>query len=139
LLSKRALQFVVAIGGFVPVGAGLAGIVMGPDMIMGTQAISIPLDSHFRYLSGLLLGIGFAYWAMIPDIESKGRPFHLLTAIVFIGGLARLMSLFTVGIPDHAMLFGLGMELIVTPLIAFWQYRVEKRAFGAITKPSDKI
>ncbi len=130
LLSKRVLQCVVAIGGFVPVGAGLAGIIMGPGIVPGMETIPVPLDSHFRYLSGLLLGIGLAYWTMIPAIEMRGNVFRLLTAIVFIGGLARLWSLVTVGVPDGPMLFGLGMELVITPMIALWQYAVERQMSG---------
>jgi len=45
----RALQIAVAIGGLVPVSAGLAGIVLGPDL-SGATAASLELDSHFRYL-----------------------------------------------------------------------------------------
>lgn len=127
-LSKTALQIFVAIGGIVPVAAGLAGIVLGPGMVPGTDILPVPLDSHFRYLSGLLLGIGLAYWSTIPAIEFRGGRFRLLTAIVFIGGLSRLWSLLAVGVPDRPMLFGLGMELVVTPLAALWQCAVERQA-----------
>jgi Domain of unknown function (DUF4345) len=49
---------------------------------------------------------------------------------VFLGGLGRLYALFAVGVPDRAMLFGLTMELIVTPLLALWQTAVARRASG---------
>ncbi len=123
LNNKKLLQIAVAIGGLVPVGAGLSGVVLGPMMVGGA---SVPLDSHFRYLSGLLLGIGFGFWSTIPHIEKHRARFLLLTAIVFIGGLGRLYSLIAIGTPDHAMLFGLVMELAVTPLLALWQYRISR-------------
>ena len=121
----RALQICVALGGCVPVAAGLAGIWLGPRLA-GDVSASVPLDSHFAYLSGLLLGIGLAFWTTIPAIAQRGARFRLLTAIVFIGGLGRLTSLLMVGTPDAPMLFGLAMELAVTPALALWQWRVAR-------------
>jgi hypothetical protein len=114
----------------VPVVAGLAGVLLGPGMVHEPGAASVAMDSHFRYLSGLLLGIGLGFWSTIPAIEAKTARFRLLTAIVFLGGLGRLYALFAVGVPDRAMLFGLTMELIVTPLLALWQTAVARRASG---------
>jgi hypothetical protein len=117
---KRALQIAVAAGGVVPVAAGLAGIVLGPSLA-GDSGASTDLDSHFRYLSGLLLGIGLAFWSTIPGIEAKGALFRLLTAIVFAGGLGRLYGVLIHGWPGNPMIFGLGMELVITPLLCLWQ------------------
>jgi hypothetical protein len=119
---KRALQIAVAIGGIVPVSAGLAGVILGP--LAGGSGASTDLDSHFRYLSGLLLAIGLAFWGTIPGIERNGAVFRLLTAIVFAGGLARLYGVLVHGWPGSAMIFGLAMELVITPLLCLWQARV---------------
>ncbi|MGQ4275234.1 DUF4345 domain-containing protein [Terrihabitans sp. B22-R8] len=124
-LERRLLQAAVAVGGIVPVGAGLAGILLGAGMVPDGTAAGFSLDSHVRYLSGLLLGIGLAFWAAIPRIEQHERRFRLLTLIVFIGGLARLFGL-AKGIPSGPMLFGLGMELVTTPLICLWQSRIAR-------------
>ena|SRR5208282_1751648 len=123
---KRALQIAVAIGGMVPVSAGLAGVILGPSMA-GDVTASADLDSHFRYLSGLLFGIGLAFWCTIPGIERKGAIFLLLTAIVFISGLARLYGVFSHGLPGNPMIFGLVMELVITPALCFWQSRLAAR------------
>jgi hypothetical protein len=123
---KRALQIAVAAGGLVPVSAGLAGIVLGASMAGETHATA-DLDSHFRYLSGLLLAIGLAFWSTIPGIEGRGGAFRLLTAIVFVGGLARLYGVFLQGLPGYPMIFGLAMELVVTPLLCLWQARLAAR------------
>jgi len=122
---KRALQIAIAVFGCVPVFAGLAGVILGPVMA-GDTLTGINQDSHFRYLSGLLLGIGLIYWSLIPRIETHGRLFRALTLIVVIGGLARLGGVLTIGVPSPSMLFGLGMELVVTPLLCLWQSRIAK-------------
>ena len=124
--EKLLLQIAVAVGSLVPICAGAAGIIFGPAMV---EAGAVPLaaDSHYRYLSGLLLGIGIAFASTIPAIEHRSARFRLLTAIVVIGGLGRLVSLLLRGYPDRPMLFALAMELVVTPALAFWQARVARR------------
>jgi hypothetical protein len=129
-LSRRALQIAIAIAGVVPVGAGLGGVVLGPRFAgLGAGAPASPsLDSHFRYLSGLLLGIGLVFWWSIPSIERRGALVRALTLVVAAGGLARLYSLARVGPPAMSMRLALLMELVITPLICLWQWRVERAA-----------
>ena len=121
--ERRAFQFVVAVACLVPLCAGAAGIALGPAMV-DAGAVPAGADSHFRYLSGLLLGIGIGFASTIPNIEARTGRFRLLTAIVVIGGLGRLWSLAARGIPIKSMLAALVMELGVTPLLALWQARV---------------
>ena len=114
-LERRLLQIAVALAGIVPVTAGAWGA-------LGAWKP----DSHALYLSGLLLGIGLTFWASMPAIERRGAVVRALATIVVIGGLARL-----VGAIEHGPTLGSGlplaMELVVTPLIALWRERIERR------------
>lgn len=123
LSQIRKLQIAVAIGGVIPVAAGLAGMLDGIRMVDDVAA-SASLDSHYRYLSGLLFGIGVSFWALIPNIEKRATLFRLLTILVFTGGLGRLTGLWIGAVPSLPMLAGLAMELIVTPLLCLWQARI---------------
>ena len=129
-VERLMLQIVIAAGGFVPVGGGLAGAMLGASML-GDGHGGPPLDSHVRYLSGLLLGIGLAFWEAIPQIEQRTGRVRLLTAIIVLGGLMRLIGLLVVARPGLPMMLALGMELVVTPLICLWQTRVARR-FGTL-------
>lgn len=124
--ERRALQVAVAIGCLVPISAGLAGIILGPGLLGGAGGIDA--DSHFRYLSGLLLGIGLAYGASVRGIERHRGLFLFLTLIVVAGGLGRLVSVVAIGVPSVLMSAALVMELLVTPALALWQFRVAHRA-----------
>jgi hypothetical protein len=124
--TRRALQIAVAIASLVPISAGLAGIVLGPVML--NVAAGADLDSHFRYLSGLLLGVGLGYASTIPRIETHEARFRLLTGIVILGGLGRLFSLLAIGMPSQVMAAALVMELLVTPALAMWQHAVAAQA-----------
>ena len=124
--ERLALQIVVAIGSLIPIGAGAAGIVLGPAMV-DAATVPVAADSHYRYLSGLLLGIGVAFATTIPGIERRTTRFRVLTGIVVAGGLGRLVSLLLRGPPDRQMLAALVMELVVTPALALWQTRIARR------------
>jgi hypothetical protein len=124
--GKRTLQQVVAVSAAVPVLAGLFGVLFGHG-ITGDQNPSVSADSHFRFLSGLLLGIGLCFWSTIPSIEEKTTFFRFLTLIIVLGGLARLLGLYITGIPSLFMLLALFMELVVTPALCLWQTRVANR------------
>jgi hypothetical protein len=125
-MEKRLLQLAVAIAGLVPVGAGLAGALLGPAM--QGQVGDAALDSHYRYLSGLLLGIGLLFWSTIPRIERQGQRFGLLTAIVVVGGASRALGTLIIGPPGVIMSLALVMELVVTPGLYLWRQRVGRLA-----------
>ena len=131
-VERRSLAVAVAVFGLVPVSAGCLGVLQGIGMTGALGVVTLPgLDSHIRYLSGLLLGIGIAFWSTVGSIATAGPRFRLLTAIVVTGGLGRLLGVLEHGFPPNAMLFGLGMELVVTPLLCFWQWRVARSSLSA--------
>jgi hypothetical protein len=120
---KRALQVAIAIAGLVPVTAGLAGA-FNPTLLElsgSPQALS-----HAAYLSGLLLGLGLAFWATIPQIEERSGRFALLATIVMLGGLARLFTAVRLGIWSPSVVWPLVMELGVTPVLWLWQRRIAR-------------
>lgn len=123
--ERRLLQMAVALACLVPLGAGTAGVVAGPGMIAGKLAGELPdLESHYRYLSGLLLGLGIGFAVSIPTIERRSELFAVLSAIVVVGGFARLYALLVHGMPTIPHVLALGMELIVVPLLFAWQRRI---------------
>ena len=127
--SRAALQAAIALAGLVPVSAGVGGMLIGPRLA-GPTTGDPSLDSHFRYLSGLLLGVGLMFWAVIPTIERQGLLVRALTLAVVLGGIGRLVGLAQAGTPDLPMRLAFVMELGVTPLICLWQYRLERGMQG---------
>lgn len=127
-IERRALQSAVAIASLVPILAGGAGMLLGPRILEARTLIMGDLDSHFRYLSGLLLAIGIGYATTVLHIEARGERFRVLTGCVFVGGIGRLFSLVLFGLPSRSMLGALIMELLVAPGLALWQLRMESLA-----------
>ncbi|HLL58959.1 MAG TPA: DUF4345 domain-containing protein [Allosphingosinicella sp.] len=126
--ERRLLQVSVALACMVPLSMGFLSVLRSAPILRGvTPPLPIDLDSHYRYLSGLLLGIGLTFLASIPRIETRTTVFRTLGFVILIGGLARLLSLVQEGVPGRGHQFGLVMELVVVPLIVVWQARVARR------------
>jgi hypothetical protein len=121
--ERKLLQQAVGLFSIVPVAAGLFGVLFGPEGLLGDR-VGVSADSHFRYLSGLLLALGLGFWSTLPGIEEKTGRFRILTVLVVIGGIGRLLGLGLTGIPSLFMLGGLVIELFVTPLLCLWQTRI---------------
>ena len=116
--EKRALQTCVALAGLVAVSAGAWGVLCG----LGARGDG--LASHERYLSGLLLAIGLAFWTTVSNIDGKTGRFRLLTALVVVGGISRLLGVALGDTLSWSSGGALAMELLVAPLLCLWQSRV---------------
>lgn len=126
--ERRLLQAATALACLVPLSMGLTSVIGSASVLKGVAPpLPVDLDSHFRYLSGLLLGLGIVFLAAIPRIEKMRQLFRGLGIIVVAGGLARLLSLVEAGVPSFGHQFGLAMELVVVPLIVLWQGRIARR------------
>ena len=122
MVGKRAAQASFAVAGIVPVVAGLWGVFHPMAGSVGSQM------NHGRYLSGLLLAIGLAFWAAIPDIERQTARIRVLTATVLIGGGCRLLGVMLGDALSPSVAGALAMELAVTPLLCLWQSRLRARS-----------
>jgi uncharacterized BrkB/YihY/UPF0761 family membrane protein len=126
--ERRLLQVAVGIGCLVPLLAGGTGMLWGAGIVRGVpNPPPADLDSHMRYLSGLLFGIGIGFLTCIPRIEEKGHRFRLLGAIVLAGGAGRALSLLGLGLPGLEHRLALGMELGTVPILMLWQWRLARR------------
>ena len=132
--ERRLLQAAVALCALIPILAGLAGVLCGLRAFDRHAGWSLTGDSHVRYLSGLILAIGLGFWSTVPGIEAQGPRFRLLTALVLVGGMARLYALLRFGPPAGGMLGGLVMELMVTPVLAIWRETLERRTRKATAR-----
>ena len=124
--ERLALQWTVALASMVPIGAGAGGALEGAAFF-GLEGSS-SADSHVRYLSGLLMGVGLAFLASTYRIERRTERFQILGAIVVLGGMVRLLVALCSEPPGAVIMFSLVMELGVTPIICAWQARVTENS-----------
>ncbi len=137
--ETRLLQAVVAVACLLPLIVGGQGIVYGPAPFGHLADVPRDLDSHFRYISGIFFATGLGFLSCIPDITRKGPRFRLLGGFIFVGGLARLVSLLAVGVPSRGHVLGLGMETIVVPLLMLWQWNLAQRTTVPVLRSDTMI
>jgi hypothetical protein len=84
----------------------------------------VVLDSNIRLYVGAWLGGGLTLYWLIPTLERQTVLFRALWAMIFIGGIGRLMSMALLGWPPARTVAFTAFEIIGAPLFVSWQSRV---------------
>jgi hypothetical protein len=130
--SKRILQIILAILGIVPLVTGIWGM-LPPGVndktfdivISASNAGHTMLDSTFRFYSGIWFGLGFFMIYIIPSIEKHQFSLRIISIMIFLGGIGRLLSIFTLAAPPFIFITFTVLELLF-PLLLLLQNRVVK-------------
>jgi Domain of unknown function (DUF4345) len=127
-MSKLALPVVMGLLAIIPVATGLLGLLGVEDPLY--VAVGVPrivlLDTNLRFYSGVWLGMGLALLWLIPTIERQTVLFRVLWAMIFIGGIGRLLSMMLLAPPPVAFVAFTALEIVGAPLFILWQSRVSK-------------
>ncbi len=128
--NKRALQIVSALMGTVPVITGLVQMMGIHDPLYAS--LNLPadatLDSNMRFLAGVWLGLGLASWWLVPRISEQTVLFRVLWLMIFLGGIGRLVSMASVGLPPTPFIAFTALEILGAPLFVYWQHRVAQNS-----------
>jgi NAD(P)-dependent dehydrogenase (short-subunit alcohol dehydrogenase family) len=128
--GRRGLQVVYVVLGAIPFLSGLAGMLFGPRVLPGDESsLDATADSHYRFISAVWFATAPAVWSAVPRIEHRTGFFRRLTAVVFIGGLARVVSWRTTGRPHPIFIAAIALELFGLPVLKVWQSRVSRLAY----------
>ncbi|WP_433273402.1 DUF4345 domain-containing protein [Actinosynnema sp. CS-041913] len=120
----KALRVVLVLLGLFVVGTGLMDVVVGPSALPGSPTASPTLDSHYRFFATMWLALGVVLLALVPRVETSTTALRGVCAAVFAGGLARIVSLIAVGPPHGLLVFFIGVELVLPPVLVWWQRTV---------------
>lgn len=121
-MNEIAWAWAVRAAAIVPLLAGGAGAFLGMGFLH--PDVSPALDSHGRYLSGLLLGVGLASLWCAQAPRRRAEDFYVIAAMVVLGGCFRALGWVLVGAPPVAHQLALVMELGVVPGLALWLARL---------------
>lgn len=126
-VERRLLQAGVALACDVPICGGMLGIIGGAGMI--GHGGDVTLDSHVRYLSGLLFGLGLCFFVHPSGNRKSNRAVHgtechrrgrRVVAGLWSGGRWLARGLDGVCAGDGG----------VVPLLFLWQRRIAHRSGG---------
>jgi hypothetical protein len=124
-VGMKAFQAVLVVLGLFVAGTGLLEVVLGPTVLLpGSPRPEPTLDSNYRFFSAMWLAIGMAMLSVVPRVREATAVLRFVSAAVFVGGLARIVSWLAVGQPHAMMLVLLAIELTVPPVLVLWQRRL---------------
>lgn len=123
---KLGLQIVLGLFSLIPLAFVVMGVMNGAAGLDPDGNPAAALDNQFRYLSGMYVIVTLLIWSIIPDIERQFRTAAIICAALFVGGVARFISLSTVGPGLPEQLTGMYIEL-GAPLLLIWQQVVARK------------
>ena len=127
--GHRQLQIVAATLAAIPFLTGLAGMIAGPSTLPGDNSRLEPsADSEYRFASTFWFAAAPVIWSTVPHIDKQGPRLRAVCGVVFLGGLARLVSWRRTGRPHPLFVGAIALELIGMPLLVAWQAKVDRRS-----------
>jgi hypothetical protein len=123
---RKALQVLLALFGVVDIAIALAHIFVGPASSPGSIPVNATMDSEDRFYAVLFAAYGAAILWCVRDIERKSAVVYFLMATFFVGGLARLISIAAVGLPNTFFIALTIVELVLPLLLAWMMKRVKE-------------
>jgi hypothetical protein len=121
---RKTLQVILSVGGAAAIFISLLHIVFGPESIPGSVPVNATMDSEDRFYATLFTAYGAALLWCVRDVERKGLYVKLLALVFFVGGLARIVSMLAVGLPNTFFIAMTILELVIPIVIVFLNSRV---------------
>lgn len=120
LADWKVFRVVVAVIGLVLLGIGLYEVITGTKGVPGfTGTSDASLESSYRFLAGVFLGAGLAFIAIAIKFQ-WAQVLFFVSGMVFLGGLARVLSWALSGTPTPIAIFQMIAELVFPPVIVVW-------------------
>ena len=108
----------------IPVAAGLASVIFGSEIVRDGGASNPNVESELRYYAVFYVGFGLYLWSLAPEIARRGRELRWAAAVLFCGGLARVVGVLVDGWPEADYVVLMGVELVLPPVLVLWQRRI---------------
>ncbi len=123
---RISLQILLGAFGVVAIFIASLHVVFGPACIPGAVPVNATMDSEDRFYATLFLAYGAALLWCVKGVERKGVYVRLLALTFFVGGLARIVSIFTVGLPNAFFITMTVLELALPVVILFMNAHVSE-------------
>ncbi|MGH2522433.1 MAG: DUF4345 domain-containing protein [Anaerolineales bacterium] len=125
-MNRKALQAYFIILGLVPVITGILGLMGVDDPLYASLGLprNALLDGNMRFYSDVWFVLGLTVLWTVRSLENHFGLYRVLWAMIFVGGLGRLLSIFLVGAPPLPFIGFTVLEILGAPLFLYWRHRV---------------
>jgi hypothetical protein len=118
--DQQTLRALVRLLAAVPTVTGTASLVRGTSIIRGTDGVSPSVDSEHRFLAAWWTALGPLLWRISRDVEQERPMLDAVSATIFVGGMARLLSMRHLGRPHPLYQVLTGIELALPAVLWTW-------------------
>jgi uncharacterized protein DUF4345 len=120
--------------GAIAIVISMIHVVFGPASIPGAVPVNATMDSEDRFYAVLFLAFGATLIWCIKNVERKANVVYFLMLTFFVGGVARLISIAAVGLPNNFFITMTVLELLLPFVYAYLQHRVSAAQPGVPSK-----
>jgi hypothetical protein len=121
---KKSLQIFLSLFGVTAIFIALLHIVLGPSAIPGSVPVNATMDSEDRFYATLFAAYGVVLIWCVRNIETKAHVVYFLALTFFVGGLARLISMLAVGLPNDFFVAMTILELLIPIYMTYAQWKI---------------
>lgn len=127
--SLRAFQVLLVFLALFVVAVGTMDILFGTAPLPGDTSVSPDVDSNYRFFAAIFLAVGvLLLWVALRPLErDRSLALWWASGAVFLGGLARILSLLVAGAPTPLFYALLTLELVAPPVLVLWHRALTKR------------
>ena len=124
---KRTLQIILIVLALIPLGFGAMNLFVGAERFLPVENVTAAIDSQLRFQSAWYLALAAIILWIVPRIDRETALFRIIIVGLFVGGVGRAWSWYTLGAPPVGMQFGMYLELAL-PLLLPLQARVARES-----------
>ncbi|MBK5228975.1 MAG: DUF4345 domain-containing protein [Actinobacteria bacterium] len=128
VMTRRALQILVALVGSVALVAGVSSVLFGVYIVPGHGEVVPSVDSELRFYAVWYAAAGIVLLRAVPGVEEARTTIRVVAAAFFIAGCARLISIAVAGKPHGSLLVLMALELVLPVVMVPWQAAVQRSA-----------
>lgn len=124
--SRTNLARAVAALAIVPMTTGALSIVLGSAIVPGGDGTAPSVESELRFYAAWWFGAGLLLLHLAPRLDERAAEFRGVCAVLFLGGVARVLGIADAGAPHWSLLVLMALELLLPPVLVLWHLRTAR-------------
>ncbi len=121
------LSQVLRVLAVIPMVAGLASVLFGSAIVREHGPSNASVESELRFYAVFYVAYGAFLWSLAPRVAERGRELRWAAAVLFCGGLARVVGVLVDGWPEADYVVLMVVELTLPGVLVAWQRKEARR------------